>query len=302
MKRLSFCIFLLVAIVSIRSSAQERNVVAEKVGSHIDVTIDGGFFTSYRFEDDEKYPYFFPVNGPASGGSVTSMRNSLYPHHTSLWFGCDLVNGGNYWQEGLDRGRIVSIGARVLESGGSRAVIEDECIWKRPDAVSPVRDRRIITISAPSEDYFQIDFNIEVEMLTDVTVLKTNHSLFSARIDEGLSVREGGVMINSEGAEGEEGTFGVPSPWIDCYGSRGGSGVEGIAIMQHPSNARYPSKWFTRNYGFISPTPLWWPDDGNSTKFSKGDVISLKYRVIVHKGTAGEAGIAVLFNKYSEEK
>ena len=37
--------------------------------------------------------------------------NPVYPHHTSLLFGCDLVNGGNYWQEGLERGRMISVNA-----------------------------------------------------------------------------------------------------------------------------------------------------------------------------------------------
>ena len=87
----------------------QSKLAASQVGSRIDVTIDGKFFTSYRFAADEKYPFFFPVNGP-SGASVTSMRNGEYPHHSSLFFGCDKVNGGNYWQEGLDRGRIVSQG------------------------------------------------------------------------------------------------------------------------------------------------------------------------------------------------
>src|SRR5690554_5773576 len=78
-------------------------ITAEKVGSKINVSIDGDFFTSYVFSSDEKYPFFFPVNGPLSGGSVTSMRNHPYPHHSSLFFACDKVNGGNYWQEGLER-------------------------------------------------------------------------------------------------------------------------------------------------------------------------------------------------------
>lgn len=161
--------------------------------------IGNNFFTSYRFQPDEKYPFFFPVNGPVSGGTVTSMRNGVYPHHSSLFFGCDRVNGGNYWQEGLERGQIVSIGARIVEAKGERVVIEDECIWKRPDAQAPVIDRRKITISSPSKDLYLLDFDIEMEMLMDVTILKTNHSLFSARVDADLTVKQGGVMINSEG-------------------------------------------------------------------------------------------------------
>lgn len=289
----------LVAIFIIASqiSFAQKTITAEKIGKRIDVRIGGKFFTSYIFQDDEKYPFFFPVNGPVSGGSVTAMRNSLWPHHSSLFFGCDRVNDGNYWQEGLERGRIMSIGARILKQGGDSVVIEDECIWKRPDADSPIKDKRLIVVTSPSDNLYFIDFNIEMEMLMDVTIMTTNHSLFSARIAEDLTVKQGGVMINSEGGKGEKETFGKPSPWIDYYGFRK-TGAEGIAILQHPSSKWYPSKWFTRDYGFMSPTPMNWPEDGNSTKLKKGEKVSLKYRVIVHGGTCEEANIKELFNNY----
>ncbi len=281
-------------------SAQKQEVSAVKVGDRIDVTVGGNFFTSYYFLENEKYPFFFPVNGPVSGASTTSMRNGMYPHHSSLFFGCDMVNGGNYWQEGLERGRIVSVGARITEAKGEKVVIEDECIWKRPDADAPIIDRRKITVSAPSPTLYQIDFDVEMEMLMDVTVLKTNHSLFSARIDGDLTVNQGGTMINAEGKSGEKATFGCRSPWMDCSGKRL-TGTEGIAIMQHPSNRWYPSPWFTRDYGFMSPTPMFWPEDGKTTELLKGEKINLRYRVFVHAGNAAEAGIAELFEQYKKE-
>jgi hypothetical protein len=281
--------------------AQHRTVKAEKIGNRIDVTVGNLFFTSYRFEDDEKYPFFFPVNSPVSGASVTSMRNGIYPHHSSLFFGCDRVNGGNYWQEGLDRGRIVSIGARVLESGGERAVIEDECIWKRPDADAPIKDKRLITITAPTTDIFQIDFDIEMEMLMDVVIPVTNHSLFSVRMAEDLSVKQGGVMVNSEGQSGEKATFGQRAAWMDYYGKRQNTGYEGIAVLQHPSNEWFPSPWFTRDYGFISPTPMNWPENGEATSLKKGEKIKLRYRVIVHGGTTQDAAISAIYEKYKGE-
>lgn len=280
--------------------AQKQEVSATKVGDRIDVTIGKQFFTSYRFQPDEKYPFFFPVNGPVSGAGVTSMRNGEYPHHSSLFFGCDRVNGGNYWQEGLERGRIISVGARIVEAKGEQVVIEDECIWKRPDAEAPIIDRRKIVISAPAPDLYQLDFDIEMEMLMDVTIQKTNHSLFSARIDPDLTVRQGGVMINSEGKQGEKGTFGVGSPWIDCSGERK-TGTEGIAILQHPSNRWYPSLWFTRDYGFISPTPMYWPENDKTTELKKGEKIALRYRVLIHKGNSQQADIASLFEQYTKQ-
>jgi hypothetical protein len=282
-------------------SLSAAKITAVRVGNKINVTINGKYFTSYIFSEDEKYPFFYPVNGPVSGGSVTSMRNGEYPHHSSLFFGCDLVNGGNYWQEGLERGRIISVNAEITKQGGDTAIITDECIWSRPGAISPVKDTRKFIITMPSETAIQIDVVIKMEMLIDVHIKKTNHSLFSARMAADLSVKNGGTMINAEGAKSEKDTFGKNSPWIDFYGKRGSS-IEGLAIMQHPSNPWYPSPWFTRDYGFMSPTPMYWPEKGEETFMTKGTVLNLRYRVIVHSGDHIQAKIAEAFEKYKTEK
>jgi Family of unknown function (DUF6807) len=300
MKYLSIAITLFAALfITIPVSAV--TITANRIGSKINISIDNKFFTSYIFSEDEKYPFFYPVNGPVSGGSITSMRNSMYPHHTSLFFGCDLINGGNWWQEGLERGRIISVNAEINKQGGDTVIITDECIWSRPGTISPVRDTRIITITSPSEKVSQIDFVIQMEMLTDVTIKKTNHSLFSARMATDLSVINGGTMINSEGMKSEKDTFGKRAAWIDFYGTRGDF-IEGLAIMQHPSNPWYPSPWFTRDYGFMSPTPMYWPENGVDTFMKKGELITLRYRVLVHSGDHKQARIAEEFEKFKTDK
>lgn len=301
MKKLTIPILLIIATALIALSVSAAKINAVKVGSKINVTVNGKYFTSYIFSDDEKYPFFYPVNGPISGASVTSMRNGVYPHHSSLFFGCDRVNGGNYWQEGLERGRIISVNAEILKEGGDTVVISDECIWSRPGALSPIKDSRKIVITSPSETVIQIDVEITMEMLTDVHILRTNHSLFSARMAADLSVKFGGIMINAEGARSEKETFGKNSSWIDFYGQRG-EVIEGLAIMQHPSNPWYPSPWFTRDYGFISPTPMYWPENGKETFLEKGVELLLRYRVLVHAGDHIEAKIAESFEQYSNEK
>jgi hypothetical protein len=277
----------------------QQNLAATRVGSRIDVTIGGKFFTSYRFAGDEKYPFFFPVNGP-SGASVTSMRNGGFPHHSSLFFGCDKVNGGNYWQEDLDRGRIVSRGPVVEKAEGREIVILDTCDWTRPGASQPIRDTRRIVISSPSPALRQMDFEITLDALDEVVIQKTNHSLFSARMDPDLTPAFGGSMVNAEGAQGEKETFGKPSPWLACYGARDNKTTEGLAILQHPGNHGYPSPWFTRDYGFLSPTPMYWPADGKSTRMAKGQKMKLAYRVLVFSGTPESAGIASRFAAFAK--
>lgn len=298
MQRLIRYILIVVMGCTILLPESAAKLTAERTGSKINVSIDGKFFTSYIFSEDEKYPFFYPVNGPVTGGSVTSMRNAVYPHHTSLFFGCDLVNGGNYWQEGLERGRIISVNARIEKEGGDTVVISDECIWSRPGALSPVKDTRRYTITAPAPDRTIIDVEITMLTLMDVHIRKTNHSLFSARLAADISVTNGGTMINAEGAKSEKDTFGKRSPWIDFYGKRGNA-VEGLAIMQHPSNPWYPAPWFTRDYGFISPTPMYWPENGEETFLKNGTSLVLRYRVLVHAGDNIQADIAGEFKKYS---
>jgi len=292
-------LFILLLLVCGQKLFAQTKIVAQKFNSKIDVLINNNLFTSYILSQDEKYPFFFPVNGP-SNASVTSMRNANYPHHSSLFFGCDKVNGGNYWQEGLERGQIVSIRADVIESGNDKVIIENECIWRRPNANAPIKDIRKITITAPSKEMYQIDFDVTLEMLMDVIIEKTNHSLFSGRMDADLAVINGGTMINSNGEKGEKDTFGKKAAWIDFYGKRGDK-QEGIAIMQHPSNEWYPAPWFTRDYGFFSPTPMYWPQNDKETSLKKGQTIKLKYRVLVHSGDTSAAKIAEQFEKYKSE-
>lgn len=302
--------FIVVSLIVIGWSvlASVGLVVAERVGpqpvevllkdSRLVVTVGGEVFTCYKFAGSQKYPYFWPVNGPVSGKSITTESSQPYPHHHSLFFGCDRVNGGNYWQEGNERGQIISKGPKIIEASGDRIVFTDECFWQQPMKEPVIRDLRRIIITAPSKDIRFIDFEISLEPLVDIRILKTNHSLFSARVVPELSVSSGGMLINAEGKAGEKGTWGVASPWCDYTGVRDGV-TEGIAILQHPSNRWFPSRWFTRDYGFFSPTPMFWPEDGR-TELPKGRVLTLRYRVVVHAGDVKAAGIKQIFEQYRQ--
>jgi len=278
--------------------AASQKVEAKLEKDQVAVTVDGKLFTCYKFASSQKYPYFWPVNGPLSGESITTETSEPYPHHHSLLFGCDRVNGGNYWQDVNKRGQILSQGPKIAETSGERIVLTDTCLWKQPGKEPVIEDTRRITICAPSEKLRIIDFKITMTPLVDIEILKTNHSLFSARVVPELSVKSGGVLINAEGDTSEKGTFGAASPWCDYSGKRDGL-TEGIAILQNPANRWYPSKWFTRDYGFFSPTPMYWLE-GDKLNLAKGEKLSLEYRVVVHAGDSKTANVAGLFNRYRQ--
>jgi hypothetical protein len=278
--------------------AAGQKVTATLDKDKIDVTIDGKLFTSYKFAADQKYPYFWPVNGPLSGKSITTETSEPYPHHHSLFFGCDRVNGGNYWQDVNARGQILSQGPKIVSALGERVVLTDTCLWKQPGKDPVIEDMRQVVISAPNETLRIIDFKITMTPLVDIEILKTNHSLFAARVVAELSVTSGGTLINAEGNTSEKGTFGAASAWCDYAGTREGI-TEGIAILQNPNNRWFPSKWFTRDYGFFSPTPMYWLE-GDKLNLAKGEKLTLQYRVIVHAGDAKAANVAGLFDQYKQ--
>jgi hypothetical protein len=273
-------------------------VAAKIEKDKVTVTVDGKPFTCYKFAATQKYPYFWPVNGPASGKSITTETSQPYPHHHSLFFGCDRVNGGNYWQEGNERGQIVSQGPKLIKASGDHVIFIDKCLWQQPGEKPIILDHRRIVITAPSKNLRFIDFEISLKPLTDIQILKSNHALFSARVVPELSVKSGGTLVNAEGKTGEKETWGVASPWCDYSGTRDGI-TEGIAILQHPDNRWFPAKWFTRDYGFFSPTPMNWLKDGR-LELAKGEMLILRYRVAVHTGDAKTAGIKKIFKQYKQ--
>ncbi|MBA4149762.1 MAG: PmoA family protein [Verrucomicrobia bacterium] len=274
-----------------------QTLKAKLESDRVTVNIDGELFTEYLFRDDEKYPFFYPVNGPRTGRSVTEKRLENYPHHSSLFFGCDYVNDGNYWQEGLERGRIVSKSVKVLRDSGHEIAFEQHSVWERPGAEAPFDDIRKIRVSAPSRDLRYIDFEIKLTARIKVRIKKTNHSLFTARMAPELAVVNGGQLRIANGDANEKGTFGQTSPWADYRGMHHGE-TEGVAILCHPSSRWFPAPWFTRDYGLMSPTPLYWLENG-FVEFEPGETIELQYRVLVHAGNPGAREIQSEFESWA---
>ncbi len=263
-------------------TTDEVGVTSYAFGLRTWVRVEGRVFTCYRAEATQKYPYFYPVIGPGSGLPLTDETALPWPHHRSLFLGCDRVNGGNYWQASLAEGRIASRGPTVEESGNDRAVIVDHCNWHKPGQPPIMEDARRFTITAPTPHRRIIDADITLTGKVDIHIAKTNHSFFSLRAARELAPLGGGTLVNAEGQTGEQQTFGQVSRWCGYCGTRLGV-TESIVLMDHPGNPFPRSPWFTRDYGFISPTPFFWLDE-RGWRLPAGQSIRVRYRVVASKG------------------
>lgn len=264
--------------------------------SNVWVRVDEQPFTCYRAAKDQKYPYFFPVIGPSTGALMTDEAGGQFPHHRSVFLGCDRVNGANFWQEGLERGQIVSDGPKLESATPERVVITDHCRWMQPGRAPVIDDRRSYAIGIPQAGRRLLDADITLTALTDIHIGTTNHSFFSIRAARSISPAGGGTLVNSTGQSGEKDTFGQKAAWCCFSGTRLGH-AESIVLMDHPGNPWSPCPWFTRDYGFMSPTPFYWFKEG--WRLAKGQSVRVRYRVAVLPTAADAREIVSLYDAFA---
>jgi hypothetical protein len=314
---LLLCVTLLLPFVLSCKNDPAQDVSASAGENYIIISVNGKEFTRYLFGEQHKYPFFYPVNGPVSGESITTWDQTPYPHHSSLfisldWISSESVARANYWQprENLQTGQVFSRNARIVEQTGKKVVLEDTTEWIVPrTGTQHFTENRKVTVWAPDEKTRVMDFEFTFNVLKDLEISRpTGHSFFSARVNPEIAVGDveraaewahlgTGQVVDSEGDINEEGVREKSTPWAAYFGKHHGV-TEGLAILQHPSNTFYPAQWVIRDYGFISPSPFAFIDA--PLKMNAGDIHTYKYRVIIFAGTAQDANLSDWFDDFAK--
>lgn len=257
---------------------------------------DNRVVTVYRTNPNQKYPYLYPLAGPKSGVSLTSESAQPWPHHRSVFLGTDRVNGGNYWQATSNDGQILSQDLQLVSAEKNAVEWTDRCLWKKPDSDPVIEDSRRYKLDWRSDDYYILDVFLSFQMLTDVTIEKTNHGFFGVRVEQDLCPYGGGNLISSEGGKGEEATFGKPAKWMAFYGKRrfNPAITEGVAVFCPPKPFEH-CEWFTRDYGNCSPMPFLFHDEG--FHWAKGTTLEAVYRTVAFAGEPADVDLNGLWNE-----
>jgi hypothetical protein len=201
----------------------------------------------------------------------------------------------------VPQGQIVSVGLKLGRVTAESAEVLDRCEWRKPGEPAVMTDRRRMLVQVVNPGLRFVDAEIEWTAVQEVTIQKTNHSLFSLRAAPDITPWAGGTLLNSQGQSGEKATFGKPAAWCCYFGKRAGPAevVEGIALFDHPKNPWAPTPWFTRDYGFISPTPFNFIE--KPWQLPAGKSVRLRYRVVLFAGGPKEAGLDRLYHDWAAE-
>jgi hypothetical protein len=291
------------------ASLGRKCVQLTKGDGTIDVNVNGLLFTRYIYKDAPK-PYCYPVIGP-TGKPVTRSypmaeiegESRDHPHHRSFWFTFGDVNGIDFWSENTAAGKIVTHSLDTVESGGVYGTIRTTNDWIAPDGHKVCEDQRELEIYRVASGQM-LDFSVTVKATNGpVTFGDTKEGMLGFRVADSMTVDSKQGHIENSRGDKDKNAWGKQAEWCDFYGPVDGKTV-GVAIMDHPTSFRYPTYWHARTYGLFGANPFGLKDfTGDKTKdgsytIPSGEEITFRYRLLIHRGTAREAGIAQAYDAF----
>ena len=308
---LSF-IRLIAAFVLLASVARAEHLEVEPGEDRVTVKVDGKLFAVYLTESETR-PAVWPILGP-TGKEMTRAfphrpasegQRSDHPWHRSVWFAHSDVNGTDFWHEGRGGG-IVKHQKFLQVKGGKQAVIVAANDWINSDDERECSDIRSLTFGADQYTRW-IDFDITILAIDkDVVFGDSKNGCLGVRAATAMKVdaESDGRIVNNLGDVNKE-TWGKKASWVDYQGLIADEAL-GIAVFNHQNSFRFPTYWHVRTYGLCAANPFGVRAFENSDDFdgsftlSKGDTISLFYRIILHTGDDDEANIHQRFLRYAK--
>ncbi len=314
---LAFC---LAAAVSLPAGVELKPSATQ-----IEILVDGQPFSTFFFGPETHKPYLHPLR--SASGKIVSRGYPMadvageprdHPHHRGLWFTHGEVNGLDFWSpesgKGPNKGRVTLNRVVSVKGGDQSGSMTAAFDWKGPDGKVLLTETRTTTIhSDPKLRIVDIDMTLKAGPVK-VHFGDTKEGTFAIRLaaplqeptgrEKAEQVKPTGKMTNAEGMEGEKKVWGRRSPWVDYSGTLEGEKL-GVAIFDHPANPKHPTYWHARSYGLFAANIFGERDfyndksrDGSVT-LAPGESLRFRYRVVIHPGDTGEAGIADLYQKYA---
>lgn len=312
--RSTWSVILCMTALLVAAAARAEQVDVKKIDGGVEVTLDGKPFTTYLFQSGVK-PILWPVIGP-TGKEMTRawpMREGNpdektdHVHQRSFWFTHGEVNGVDFWAETAKEKQGRQVHKELVKAeGGKTGLVVTRNDWVGPDGTVLLTDERTLRFSGDAETR-TIDFDVVLTAAAgEVEFGDTKEGSFGLRIAETMRTdrKLGGKIITSEGLEDDK-AWGKPAAWVVYHGPVQGETL-GIAILNHPSSFRYPSHWHVRTYGLFAANP-WGLGDFTGNKqdgthvLKKGESLSLRYRVLFHKGDEKQGKVAEAFAEYTKE-
>lgn len=295
------------------ASRAANGVVITRQGGNLDIRIHGELFARYDTTTGPNKPYFHPLFAPGGKRLVRGYpvqqiegEGKDHPHHRGMWFTHGDVNRQDFWSEGARAAKTVHRGYEEIISGPVCGYFRARTDWIANDGKKIAEDVREVTVYNTTQSRM-MDFEVSVKAVGGpLTFGDTKEGSFGIRMPDSMRVRGGGGRIVTATGLKDSEAWGKRAEWVDYYGPVDGETV-GVAILDHPSNLRFPTYWHVRDYGLFAANPFGLhdfvrgaPRGAGSYTVPEGKTITFRYRIVFHKGTTEEANIAGLWAAYAD--
>jgi hypothetical protein len=299
-------------------ASSTRGVEILLLTNKLRVEINGQLFTEYWFQDVPR-PYCYPLVGPGGAAmtrnwpmKTTPHEEHDHPHHRSLWFAHELVNGHDFWTERAVCGKIVHASFDEIKSGKDFGTIKSRNKWVAADGTVTCTDVETLRIYNPGyKNERVLDFEITVFASNgEVTFGDGKDGAFAVRLAETMKLKGpigSGHIVNANGVRDGE-AWGKRADWCDYYGPVDGK-IVGIAMFDHSQNPRHPTWWHVRDYGLFAANPFGQHDfeklqnkTAGNMVVPSGKSVTFRYRVYLHEGDEKQAEVAKRYQAYVNEQ
>lgn len=291
---------------------KQEDVFLQRSANQVDIFVNNQPFTSYHFSGYNK-PIFFPLRA-ASGKIITRgypMVKNIpgeshdHQHHTGLWFTHGDINGVDFWTEAPNSGKIKHRRFDLIESGKQTGTIKSRNDWLLPSGKKVLDELREVKIYKRAKSRV-MDFIFQLTAINGpVKFGDTKEGTFGIRLTHFFTEKEGAIILNSQGKNGERGCWGKAARWVD-YSTEISQESLGVTILDHPQSFRHPTYWHARGYSLFTANPFGLHDFYNdktrdgSHLLKQGESITFHYRIYIHPGNASSAGIEEEYRSFSE--
>jgi hypothetical protein len=281
--------------------AGEASVKLQKNADTVAVTIGGEEFTFFNFGKSLPKPFFSPVRGPGGVILSRSLENPAdHPHHKGIWLSVDEVNGIKFWAE---KGKIENAGVEIKRAEGDPAELYAVNRWLNEQGELVVTEKTTISLYANRLVVYDITFTADAG---PVEFEDTKEGLFGFRMVDSMREKEGGKVVNADGAEGTKACWGQPSAWVDYYGPVDGK-TFGVAIFDDPTNFR-KSRYHVRDYGLFSINPFGekaytgGKSEAAHVQLPAGGSRELRYGMYFHTGDTKAGRVAEVYREFAKPR
>ena len=260
---------------------------------------------SYYYGPEFDKPFVYPIR-TTSGATISrgypmvKREGETTDHvwHRGLWWGHGVINGADFWREqGKDKsGRLVPVAAP--RSSDDRVMADLVLTPPAGQPMGTVRQDYRVRDRGPLR-FVDAMIAIRADKGTALTFGDTDDGGFAMRLSDDFAEDRGARLLNSDSLEGTKNIWGKPARWVDYS-----TASHGVAIFDHPSNLRHPTRWHARGYSLCSANPFAEKSFtrqkpvADSYTLPAGQMLRFRYRVVIHEGRLEASAIEKLYAEF----